>query len=208
MLPHDLRQRASRSGSPTRRSSGTNQRPRQRWRHRASSSGFARAQPAAEVHLHRWPSDRSGRNINGYLADGARRSCIERRSTPLGASRRMVFGSMPTDGGHLILSPAERDAAARRGCPERAASSSATWVATSSSTAGERYCLWIADDDAAAAARSLTIARAARSGRGDARRRAKRERRAGVRRPSAPVRPGRYKPTRLDHRPEHLLGAS
>jgi len=45
------------------------------------------------------------KNINGYLADGGD-VVLERRKTPLGASRpEMVFGSMPRDGGGLILSP-------------------------------------------------------------------------------------------------------
>jgi hypothetical protein len=48
------------------------------------------------------------KNINGYLASG-RDVLIERRKTPLGANRPpMVFGSMPRDGGKLILTPNER----------------------------------------------------------------------------------------------------
>lgn len=47
-------------------------------------------------------------NINGYLADGAD-VVMDRRRKPLGAPRPdMVFGSMPRDGGGLILSPDER----------------------------------------------------------------------------------------------------
>ncbi len=41
-------------------------------------------------------------NINGYLVDGPN-IALERRSTPLSALPKMVRGSMPSDGGGLIL---------------------------------------------------------------------------------------------------------
>ncbi|MGP5523497.1 DNA methyltransferase [Glutamicibacter arilaitensis] len=48
-------------------------------------------------------------NINGYLAD-APNTVAKKRTTPLSHQLPpMTFGSKPTDGGHLILSPDERD---------------------------------------------------------------------------------------------------
>ena len=47
-------------------------------------------------------------NINGYLLD-APNVFIENRRAPLSEVPKMKFGSMPNDGGNLILSPEERD---------------------------------------------------------------------------------------------------
>lgn len=89
-------------------------------------------------------------NVNGYLADGAN-VVIERRTIPLGAARpEMVFGSMPRDGGGLILSPAEReqmidvDPKSEQFIKRYMGSSEAI-------NDGERYCLWITDLSASAA---------------------------------------------------------
>ncbi len=96
-------------------------------------------------------------NINGYLADAAN-VVIERRNTPLGATRPdMVFGSMPRDGGGLILSPAERaqmiddDPRSEQFIKRYMGSSEAI-------NDGERYCLWIPDGSAAAARSIASIA--------------------------------------------------
>ncbi|MDQ0664703.1 hypothetical protein QFZ35_003201 [Arthrobacter ulcerisalmonis] len=48
------------------------------------------------------------KRINPYLADGSD-IWIGRRSSPLSAMPRLGFGSMPNDGGNLILSDAEKD---------------------------------------------------------------------------------------------------
>ena len=89
-------------------------------------------------------------NINGYLADGAD-VVVERRKKPLGAPRPdMVFGSMPRDGGGLILSPAERE----RMVAEDYRSEIFIKRYMGSSEAindGERYCLWIPDESVATA---------------------------------------------------------
>lgn len=45
--------------------------------------------------------------INGYLVDGPE-IAVERRSSPVSIVPKMAFGSMPNDGGHLILTPEER----------------------------------------------------------------------------------------------------
>jgi hypothetical protein len=96
-------------------------------------------------------------NINGYLADGAN-VVIERRNTPLGATRPdMVFGSMPRDGGGLILSPAERaqmieeDPRSEQFIKRYMGSSEAI-------NDGERYCLWIPNGSAATARSIASIA--------------------------------------------------
>lgn len=47
-------------------------------------------------------------NINGYLADGPN-LFVTKRSKPISALPPVSFGSMPNDGGHLLLSAAERD---------------------------------------------------------------------------------------------------
>jgi len=81
-------------------------------------------------------------NINGYLAEGAN-VVIERRKTPLGAARpEMVFGSMPRDGGGLILSPSEREQMIE--ADSRSADFIKRYMGSSEAiNDGERYCLWI-----------------------------------------------------------------
>ena len=87
----------------------------------------------------------SASNINGYLADGAN-IVIERRKTPLGASRpEMVFGSMPRDGGGLILSPNEREQMLETD-PRCAAFIKRYTGSSEVINDGVRYCLWIPDD--------------------------------------------------------------
>jgi hypothetical protein len=94
------------------------------------------------------------KNINGYLADGAD-IVLDRRKTPLGAPRpNMVFGSMPRDGGGLILSPDER----QRMIADDPRSEQFIKRYMGSSEAindGERYCLWI-PEGSVAIARSIT----------------------------------------------------
>jgi hypothetical protein len=84
-------------------------------------------------------------NINGYLADGAN-VVIERRKTPLGATRPdMVFGSMPRDGGGLILSPDERTKMIED--DPRSEQFIKRYMGSSEFiNDGERYCLWIPDN--------------------------------------------------------------
>lgn len=99
----------------------------------------------------------ASKNINGYLTDGAN-VVIERRSRPLGASRpEMVFGSMPRDGGGLILSPVER--ADMIAADPRSDQFIKRYMGSSEAiNDGERYCLWISDDSAETAARIPAIA--------------------------------------------------
>lgn len=85
-------------------------------------------------------------NINGYLADGAMVS-IERRKTPLSPLAEMAFGSIPRDGGGLILSPHER-AEMLASAPEAEPFIKRYVGSSELINDGERYCLWITDRDA------------------------------------------------------------
>lgn len=107
-------------------------------------------------------------NINGYLTEGPS-LYISRRSRPLSDQlSAMTFGSKPTDGGHLILSPAERDELLETspGGPEFVKK----YMGAEDLIKGiDRYCLWI-DDDAVERAsaipeisRRLKLVRRARS---------------------------------------------
>jgi hypothetical protein len=96
-------------------------------------------------------------NINGYLADGPD-IYLSRRRSPLSPQLpNLVFGSMPRDGGGLILSASERDAliayepSAHRYIRK--------YVGAEEHINGqERYCLWISDDESAAASEIPAIA--------------------------------------------------
>lgn len=89
-------------------------------------------------------------NINGYLAD-APSVFIYRRTKVLSPSLpRMVLGSMPKDGGHLVLDPHERDdlLAEDPGAGKfvKRYVGSAEFINDI-----ERHCLWITDQELAAA---------------------------------------------------------
>lgn len=97
-------------------------------------------------------------NINGYLAD-APSVFVYRRTTPLAASLpRMALGSMPKDGGYLIVEASERESLLQ------------TWPSAEKFIKRyvgsdefindvERYCLWIPDSDLTEARSIEPIAR-------------------------------------------------
>ena len=86
------------------------------------------------------------KNINGYLAEGPT-IYISRRSRPLTAQlSAMTFGSKPTDGGHLILSPTERDELLETS-PEASEFLKKYMGAEDLLKGVDRYCLWINDDE-------------------------------------------------------------
>lgn len=81
-------------------------------------------------------------NINGYLAD-APNTIASRRSKPLtSALPPMIFGSKPTDGGQLILSPDERDklleASPAAGEFVKKYTGAAEYI-----KGEDRYCIWV-----------------------------------------------------------------
>jgi hypothetical protein len=85
----------------------------------------------------------SAANINAYLVDGPD-VFLPNRSTPICAVPAMRFGSMPRDGGHLILSPQERaDLVASE--PQVAPYVLRYTGAEEFLNAGERYRLWLVD---------------------------------------------------------------
>jgi hypothetical protein len=80
-------------------------------------------------------------NINPYLVDAAD-VLLPKRREPICAVRPMAFGSMPNDGGHLILSEDERTALLHE-CPQ-----SRPWVRVLLGSeefinGTRRYCLWL-----------------------------------------------------------------
>lgn len=84
----------------------------------------------------------SAANINNYLADGPNVQ-IARRSSPIGAGLpRMVRGSQPSDGGHLILDAAEKRDLVEHS-PETARYIRRYAGASDYINDIERYCLWI-----------------------------------------------------------------
>lgn len=98
------------------------------------------------------------KNINGYLAD-APSVFIYRRTNVLSATLpRMVLGSMPKDGGHLILDSRQRnELLAESAVADKFVKryvGSAEFI-----NDVERYCLWITDRDLTEAKQSNSIAR-------------------------------------------------
>ncbi len=97
-------------------------------------------------------------NINGYLAD-APSVFIYRRSRALTAQLpRMVLGSMPKDGGHLILDATERDRALAE---DMAADRYLKRYVGSAEFISDipRYCVWVTDQEVADAQQIPPIAR-------------------------------------------------
>lgn len=99
----------------------------------------------------------SADNINGYLADGPN-VVMERRKKPLSAQLPdMVFGSMPRDGGGLLLSPDERQQMIDND-PQSGQFIKRFMGTSEVINDGERYCLWIPDGFAATALSIAPIA--------------------------------------------------
>lgn len=100
----------------------------------------------------------SATNINGYLADGSNAIVTRARHPRCTDLPPMVFGSKPTDGGGLLLSSAEKEELLA------AAPEANRWIKRFAGSAeaingGERYCLWVPDEEAAAAGQLEPIAR-------------------------------------------------
>lgn len=85
----------------------------------------------------------NARNINAYLVDAPDVFLINRPG-PICAVPAMRFGSMPRDGGHLILTPEERDALIAN------EPNAAKWIrpytgAEEFLNRGRRFCLWLVE---------------------------------------------------------------
>lgn len=93
---------------------------------------------------------REAKTINAYLVPDGPDVIVSQIGAPLNRLPPMVFGSMPRDGGGLVLNPEERNALLDR-APHadrfvRRYTGAAEFI-----NGVERYCLWIADKDAAEA---------------------------------------------------------
>lgn len=85
------------------------------------------------------------KNISPYLVEGADRALLPVKNPPRDVPR-MSWGNKPTDGGHLILTPDERDELLRR---EPGASRFVRrYMSGGDFLKGKvRYCLWLVDAD-------------------------------------------------------------
>ncbi|MFN8560029.1 MAG: DNA methyltransferase [Dehalococcoidia bacterium] len=99
----------------------------------------------------------SAHNISPYLMEGPDRA-IEVRSTPLGDVPKMMWGNKPTDGGHLILSPAER-LELLESSPESASLVRRYMGGGDLLNGRERYCLWLVGADPAQLRRHREVMR-------------------------------------------------
>ncbi len=84
-------------------------------------------------------------NINPYLLD-APDVLLENRSTPICSVPAMRFGSMPRDGGHLILSTHDREEIVKN-CPNIENFIRPYTGAEEFLNAGQRWCLWLLHAD-------------------------------------------------------------
>lgn len=86
-------------------------------------------------------------NISPYLVAGSD-GVVSNRSTPISDVPKMSWGNKPTDGGHLLLSPAERaDLLAKE--PQAAVFVRRYMGGGDFINNVERYCLWLKDADPA-----------------------------------------------------------
>ncbi|MFM9268769.1 DNA methyltransferase [Halomonas elongata] len=84
-------------------------------------------------------------SISPYLLEGDN-IVVESRNTSLCGREKMLFGSMARDGGHLLMTTAEKDDLVAR--DPRAAEWVRPWVGSEEFIKGkERWCLWMADAD-------------------------------------------------------------
>lgn len=85
-------------------------------------------------------------NINGYLTDGPSVFVYRRTSVLSPDLPRMVLGSMPKDGGHLILEP--RDCSEIIALDQKSEKFIKRYIGSAEFINDiERYCLWIMDSD-------------------------------------------------------------
>jgi hypothetical protein len=83
--------------------------------------------------------------ISPYLTRGSR-TIVEGRSKPLGQNAKMVWGNKPSDGGHLLLLPSEKDELIAK--EPQASKFVRQLVGSQEILQGQvRYCIWVSDDD-------------------------------------------------------------
>ncbi|MDZ4746825.1 MAG: DNA methyltransferase [bacterium] len=87
------------------------------------------------------PIDAVVSGINGYLTEGAD-IFIHSRPNPIDDVPKMMFGNMPLDGGHLLLTPEERDELLKS-TPAASKYVKKVVGAWEFLNNGERYCLWL-----------------------------------------------------------------
>ena len=110
--------------------------------------------------LYSGPQERLVPHINPYLHSSANDVVVVRSSSHLFGLPEMVFGSKPTDGGHLIFSAAERESMLAAD-PDLAPFIRKYVGATELLSGGVRYCFWIVDGEAADALTHPEIAQRA-----------------------------------------------
>lgn len=104
------------------------------------------------------PLEKIVRNINAYLVD-APEVFIEKRRKPFQTGLpEMIYGSKPTDGGHLLLTPAEADTI-RQNDPIAAKYIRRFFGADEFINNLERYCLWLTESTAQERAASPEVQR-------------------------------------------------
>ena len=115
------------------------------------------ARPAKERLL--FAGDRAQRvaNIGPYLLPTPDNLIVHSRSRPLAGLPRMMYGSKPTDGGHLSLTAAERDAILSE-TPDAARLIRRYVGADEFLSHKVRFCLWISAEDLAIAQAIAPIA--------------------------------------------------
>ncbi|MGR4847148.1 class I SAM-dependent DNA methyltransferase [Rhizobium sp. LARHSG275] len=84
-------------------------------------------------------------HINAYLVPGAD-SIVEQSRSPLSKASPMLFGNMPRDGGHFILSGEQRDAALKN-FPELERFIRPYFGSEEMINGKHRWCVWIEDND-------------------------------------------------------------
>lgn len=89
--------------------------------------------------------------INGYLVPDGADVIVVASDQRINSFPQMVFGSMPRDGGHLILSRLERDDLLRS-YPGASRFIKTYMGAQEFLQGGERFCIWVGEADEAAAA--------------------------------------------------------
>lgn len=83
-------------------------------------------------------------NINAYLID-AKNTFIKKRSNPLSELKDICFGSMPNDGGYLILSLKEKSELLNK-YPQASVLIKSLLGSQEFIRGEDRYCLWITDE--------------------------------------------------------------